>query len=177
MLKKILIGVAVVVSLPLIIALFTKKDYSLEREIIIAKPRQEVFNYIKLLKNQDHYSKWVMMDPKSRKTYKGTDGEVGFAAAWDSDNKNVGQGEQTISNIVDGQRMDLDLHFIKPFDGRAKAYMITESVSETQTKVKWGFSSSMKYPLNFMLLVMNMEKMLGDDISEGLGNLKKELEK
>lgn len=177
MLVKILIGLAIILSLPLIIALFTKKDYSLEREIIIAKPRQEVFNYIKLLKNQDHYSKWVMMDPKSRKTYKGTDGTIGFAAAWDSDNKNVGQGEQTITGITDGQRLDLDLHFIKPFDGRAKAYMVTESVSETQTKVKWGISSSMKYPLNFMLLVLNLEKKLGDDISEGLGNLKKELEK
>jgi uncharacterized protein YndB with AHSA1/START domain len=177
MLKKILIAVAIIIALPLIIALFTKKDYSLEREIVIAKPKQEVFNYIKLLKNQDHYSKWVMMDPNSRKTYKGTDGEAGFSAAWDSDNKNVGQGVQTISKIAEGERIDLDLQFIKPFDGQAKAYMITESVSETQTKVRWGFSSSMKYPLNFILLVMSMEKMLGADLSEGLGNLKKELEK
>jgi hypothetical protein len=55
--------------------------------------------------------------------------------------------------------------------------MITEAVSDNQTKVKWGFSGRMAYPLNLMKLFMNPEKSVGDDFSTGLNNLKTILEK
>ena len=174
---KILIIIVVIVAIPFVIALFTRKDYTVEREIVINKPQQDVFNYIKVLKNQEHYSKWVMMDPNVKLVYSGTDGTVGSSSAWDSQEKNVGKGIQTISKLADGQRMDLDIHFIRPFEANSTAYMTTETVNGNQTKVKWGFNGSMKYPMNFMLLVMNMEKMLGDDLSTGLGSLKGVLEK
>ena len=59
----ILAVIAIIVVLLLIIAVFVKKRYSVEREIIINRPKQEVFNFIKFLKNQDKYSKWASMDP------------------------------------------------------------------------------------------------------------------
>src|SRR3954464_4013623 len=100
---RILLNIAIVIGilvvLLLIIAFFSKKDYAIEREIVINKPRQEVFNYIKYLRNQQNYSKWVMMDPDMEKDFKGTDGEVGFVYSWKSNNKDVGQGEQEISHI------------------------------------------------------------------------------
>jgi hypothetical protein len=55
--------------------------------------------------------------------------------------------------------------------------MVTESISDNQMKVKWSFNNGMKYPMNIMLLAMNMEKMLGDDLQTGLKNLKSILEK
>ncbi len=55
--------------------------------------------------------------------------------------------------------------------------MATESVSENQTKVKWGFKGTMPYPFNVMRLCMNMEEMIGNDLSIGLNNLKDILEK
>jgi len=85
--KRILIGIGCLIALLLIVALFIKNDYSVEREITINKPRQEVFDYVKLLKNQDHYSKWVMTDPGMKKDFTGTDGTVGFVYAWDSQKK------------------------------------------------------------------------------------------
>lgn len=175
--KKVLIIVVVIIAIPLIIALFTRKEYTVEREIVINKPVADVFNYIKVLRNQKNYSKWVMMDPDIKLTYEGTDGTVGSSQAWESQMKEAGQGKQTITALKDGQRMDLDIHFIKPFEGNSTAYMTTDAVSATQTKVKWGFNGKMSYPMNFMLLVMNMEKMIGDDISTGLVNLKGVLEK
>ena len=135
MVKKILIVIVVLIAIPLIIALFTKNEYFVEREVTINKPQQDVFNYIKLLKNQTHYSKWVMMDPNAKMEYTGTDGTAGFVSAWDSENKNVGKGSQTITKLSD-TRMDLDIHFIKPFEGNSNAYMTAESVAANQTKVK-----------------------------------------
>ncbi len=97
--KKILIVVAILMAIPLIIALFVKKEYEVEREVTINKPKEEVFNYVKHLKNQDNYSKWVRMDPNMRKDFKGIDGTVGFVYAWDG-NKDAGKGEQEIKNIT-----------------------------------------------------------------------------
>ncbi|MFC0182463.1 hypothetical protein ACFFJX_07790 [Pseudarcicella hirudinis] len=55
--------------------------------------------------------------------------------------------------------------------------MITESISQNQTKVKWGFSGTMAYPMNIMLLFVNIEDMLGKDLDTGLQNLKGILDK
>ncbi|MCC6690268.1 MAG: SRPBCC family protein [Bacteroidia bacterium] len=175
--KWILIVLGIIIVIPLTIALFTAKEYSCERETTINKPKQVVFDYIKYLKNQDNFSKWAMMDPKMKKEYRGTDGTVGFVSAWDSEEKNVGKGEQEIKKIVEGERLDFELRFLKPFEATDYAYMTTEAVGETQTKVKWGFNGKMIYPMNFMLLFMDMDAMLGSDLQTGLDNLKGVLEK
>lgn len=104
--KKILIVVAIIIAIPLIAALFIDKDYAIERSITINKPKQDVFDYIRYIKNQDNYSKWNMLDPAMKKTYTGTDGTVGFISAWESTHKNVGVGEQEILKITEGERIE-----------------------------------------------------------------------
>jgi len=176
MVKRVLIGLGILVLLFLIVALFVKKDYMVEREITINKPKQQVFDYIKFLKNQNNYSKWANMDPKMEKSFKGTDGTVGFISAWSSNVKDVGKGEQEIKKIVDGQHIDYELRFIEPFESTEHAYMSTEGVSENQTAVKWGFEGHMAYPMNITMLFMDFEKIIGGDLDTGLHNLKKILE-
>jgi hypothetical protein len=173
----IIVGVVVgLIAVLLMIAAFTKKDYSIQRNILINKSVGEVFHYIKHLKNQDHYSTWVMTDPNMKKSYTGTDGTTGFIYAWDG-NKQAGQGEQEIVKLEDGKRMDLEIRFIRPFAGIAQTPFITESTSPDQTKLTWGMSSSMKYPMNIMLLFMNMDNLLGKDLETSLSNLKRVLER
>ena len=174
MLKIILLVVAILIAIPLIIALFVKKEYVVEREVTINKPKQEVFDYVKYLKNQDNYSKWVRMDSNMKKDFKGTDGTVGFVYAWDG-NKNAGKGEQEIKNITEGERVDVEVRFEKPFEGIATTPIVTEAVSENQTKVKWAMNGKSKYPLNFMNLFM--DGMLGKDLETSLTTLKGILEK
>ena len=175
--RKILIALAILMAIPLIVALFVEKDYAVEREITINKPKQEVFDYIKLLKNQDNYSKWATMDPQMKKSYHGTDGTVGYVSAWESKIDSVGVGEQEIKKIVEGERVDFELRFIEPFEATEPAFMTTEAVSENQTKVRWGFNGHMNYPTNLMMLFIDFEKMIGDDLQTGLNNLKNVLEK
>ena len=176
-LLTVLAIVTAIVVLLLVIALFIKKEYSVTREIIIAQPKQKVFDFIKYLRNQDNFSKWATMDPDMIKEYRGTDGTPGFVSTWDSNMKNVGKGEQEIIKITDGEQVDFSIHFIKPFEGLAMAYMQTTAESENRTRVTWSFKSSLKYPMNLMLLFMNMEKMIGNDLQVGLNNLKSQLEK
>ena len=169
--KKIIIVLVSIIALLLIIALFIKKDYAVEREVVINKPATEVFNYIKYLKNQNNYSKWALMDPNMKKDFRGTDGTIGFVSAWEG-NSDVGKGEQEIKKIIDGQRIETEIRFEKPMRSVAPSFMAIEQLNASQSKVKWGFSGRMPYPFNVMRLFMNMDKMIGKDLQTGLDNLK-----
>ncbi|MBF7093474.1 SRPBCC family protein [Flavobacterium sp. ALJ2] len=170
--KKIILAILSIVILALIVALFLPNEYHVEREISINKPKDSVFNYVKYLKNQDNFSVWAKLDPAMKKTFTGTDGTVGAIASWDSTDKNVGKGEQEIKKIVPGERLEFELRFKVPFESTDMAYMTTEAISPTQTKVKWGFDGRSPYPMNLMLAFMNMDQMLGEQLETGLQNLK-----
>lgn len=172
----ILMIIGIVVSVILIIALFVPKKYKIIRETTLPHPQQKVFDYIKYIRNQDGFSVWATMDPEMKKTYKGDDGRVGFVSSWESENKKVGAGEQEIIRIDEGKGIVTKLRFFKPFPGEAVAQFMTSPLDNNSTKVSWQLDSGMKYPMNFMLLVMNMDKMLGADLEKGLENLKGKLD-
>lgn len=174
---RILLTLLIIVVIILVVALFTKKEYTISREITINKPQQTVFEYVKLLRNQDHYAVWNRMDPNMNKTYTGTDGTVGFAYGWDSKNDHVGKGEQTITHVEEGKGIDMGIHFIRPFDARSDAHLTTMPVTGDQTKVTWTFHGKTPYPMNVMHWFMDMDKMLGGDLQKGLDTMKINLEK
>jgi uncharacterized protein YndB with AHSA1/START domain len=175
MILNIFIVLGSIIVIMLLLALFVNKNYKVEREIAINKPVNEVFTYIRYLKNQDSYNKWIMRDPRAKKEFTGTDGTVGFIYAWDSDDKHMGKGEQEIRKVKQDERMDLELRFKKPFEDTANVYFITEAAGEKLTNVKWAMEGSNNYPRNLMNLFM--DKMLGGDLETSLGTLKTVIEK
>ena len=174
--KWLLYLLIVLVLVFIVLMLIAPKEYKVERSTIINKTNAEVFNYLKFLKNQDSWAPWANIDPDMEKTYTSTDGEVGFISAWKSNHKKVGHGEQEITKIVDGQRIDTELRFLKPFKSTSNGYLLLDDV-DGGTKVTWGFEGEMKPPMNIMMLFMNMEKSAGSDFETGLQNLKEILEK
>lgn len=171
MFKKILFVIIGIIALVLIIAAFVPNKFHVEKEVVINKSKSDVFSYLVMLRNQDNWSVWAKRDPEMKKEYQGTDGSVGFISSW-SGNKEVGVGEQEIKKINDGERIEYELRFKEPFESKADVFVTTESVSDMQTKVKWGFDSKMPYPFNFMCLFMDMTKEVGNDFQTGLDNLK-----
>jgi len=163
-----------IIALLLIVALFMKSEHYVKREIIINTPRQKVFDYVKLLKNQDEFNKHAMAGPDRKREYKGTDGTVGFIYAW-SGNKKAGEGEKEIKNIIEGKRIETEIRFVKPMAATAYIIMETESLSDDQTKVSWSNAGTLKYPLNIMIPMM--EKMLPKEMDISLSTLKNILEK
>lgn len=176
MLKKFSIAVLMLIALPFIIALFVQKEYSVVTQITIDKPVAEVFDYVKRLKNQDNFSVWAQMDPDMVKSYRGTDGTVGFVSHWESQLEEVGVGEQEIMRIDEGKRVDFELRFFSPFESTDPAFMSTEAVGANQTLVQWGFDGHLDYPMNLMFLFLDFETMIGNDLNQGLKQLKQQLE-
>ena len=181
MMKKILIALALAIVLVIagvaIAAFVSPTDFKVERTVAINKPKADVFNYIKYLKNQNDWGPWYKKDPNMTLGSRGTDGTVGYVATWDSKSDDVGAGEQEIKRIVENERLDSELRFIRPFESKSDAYIITESAGENQTTVKWGFSGSMPRPLNLIMVMMDMDKAVGKDFEDGLNNLKTIIEK
>ena len=152
----ILLIVAGIIPLLLIMALFMKREHYVKREITINAPRQKVFDYLKLLKNQDKFNKWAKADPDRKWEFKGTDGTVGFIISWNG-NKNVGEGEKEIINIIDGKSIETQIRFVRPIATIANVIMETESLSVNQTKVYLSNAGTLKYPMNIMIPIA--EKM------------------
>jgi len=175
--KGVLAGIAIIIIFILLLAAVVSGKYDVEREITIMAPKVKVFDYVKYLKNQDNFSAWAKMDTNMKKEFRGTDGTVGFVSAWESANEEVGKGEQEIIKITDGERIDVELRFIAPFEATDNAYFATSGIDSASTLVKWGFNGEMPYPMNLMLLFMDMDEMLGPDLETGLENLKVILEK
>ena len=161
------------ISLLLIIAFFLKRKHYVKREIIINAPLQKVFDFLKLLKNQDKFNKWAKVDPDRIWEYKGTDGTVGFVISWRG-NKNAGEGEKEIMNIMEGKRIETQIRFVKPMTTTADVIMETESLSDNQTKVSLINSGILKYPTN--LFIPMAEKRFPKDMDASLVTLKNILE-
>ena len=171
----ILLVVVGIIALLLIFALFMKKEHYVNREIIINAPWQKVFDFLKLLKNQDQFNKWATADKINRKEeFKGTDGTVGFIYSWSGD-KSAGQGEKEIMSIVEGKRIETEIRFVKPMRVSASVIFETESLSENQTKVNLINTGTLKYPLNIMIPMA--EKKFPKDMDDSLSTLKNILEK
>lgn len=173
-LKYILLTAAAIIALLLVIALFINSKFQVESKITINQPKQVVFDYIKHLKNQNHYNKWRKIDPNMKKTYHGEDGTVGFVYAWKSEKQNAGVGEQEITSIVEGKRIETEIRFKEPFESTDQSYMITENGKGGGTEVIFGYNGKMKYPTT--LLIPVFKNKIKNDMMDNLETLKSILE-
>jgi len=170
-----LLVVAGIIALLLIIALFMKKEHYVKREIVINAPTQKVFDFLRLLKNQDQFNKWATAGKQNRKEeFKGTDGTVGYIYSWSGD-KSAGQGEKEIKNIIEGKKIETEIRFVKPMRVSSSVIFETEPLSDHQTKVNLINTGTLNYPLNIMIPMA--EKRFPKDMDDSLSTLKSILEK
>lgn len=55
-------------------------------------------------------------------------------------------------------------------------FSVWAALSDGQTRGSWNFSSQLPYPVNLMLLFVDVEGMIAGDLQQGLENLKLILE-
>jgi len=91
-------------------------------------------------------------------------------------NREVGIGEQEITRIIEGKRIEFELRFMKPYTATNQGYFAAESIGSTQTRVRWGISGKYPFPMNLFGLIFNSEKIIGKEFDWGLAKLKSILE-
>ena len=171
-LKIIGILILLVIAFVLIAGIFIKKDYHLERSITINAPKEKVWGHVNSLQQFSKWNPFLEKDPNAKTSFEGTPGAIGSVYSWDG-NSDVGKGSQTLVSLDSASSVKSHLHFIKPFEGEADAFLSLTDAG-TGTKVTWGFDSKYKYPMNVMTLFMDgmMEKVF----DKGLAKLKAQAE-
>lgn len=158
--------------IPLFIFLSScKKEYAVERSIIIEAPQGVVWQQIKYFKNWSYWSPWYSKDSTMKWTFSGTDGDLESAYAWTSEES--GSGEMVNTGITEGEELIYHTHFLEPFESESDGYVKLTPV-DGGTEVTWGFSGQIK---GIASLFLNMDKMVGPDFELGLSLLKKHAEK
>lgn len=162
-----------IILLITLLAFLVPTAFEHKATITINKSKAEVFEYLKSLKNQDKWSVWNQMDPNMKQEFTGTDSTVGFISAWEG--KKAGKGAQEIKKITEGDRIDIELRFEKPFKITNKVYFATTNFEGNKTKIEWVMYGNSLRPFNllFPLMVGSLLK----DFNKGLANLKAILEK
>ncbi|MNK04827.1 Polyketide cyclase / dehydrase and lipid transport [compost metagenome] len=174
MIIKIIVVIIAIVSVCMVIAMFSKSKYTLTREIIINRSVADVFDYVRYLKNQPEYNKWLLLDPNTKIGYKGQpDGSPGAILTFESKNSKAGKGEFEIKRVTAGERLDFEIRFLA---FTANGSIAAKALSPNSTRLTWIYNSGMNWPVNFMLLFMDMDKIIGNDIAESLRNIKRRLE-
>jgi hypothetical protein len=174
--KKILYVVAALIAILILLGILAPSGYEVTRTIQINREQEIVYHYLRFLQNQRHYSVWAKMDPKQEVYFSGIDGEVGFILGWKSEIDSVGSGEQEIKSLQPFNQIKTEVRFKEPFESVGNSEMNISALDSSSTQVNWKFYGTSSFPMNAMLLFMDMDAMLGKDIENGLSNLKNILE-
>lgn len=163
------------IFLILIIALFVKKDFKVERTVSVERDISDVYDYLRYLEHQKEFGVWFKIDPNMESKIKGIDGEENATLHWESNNENVGVGSMKLSSLDENRYIVHELTFKEPMESSLSSSYKLESIGE-ETNVKWIIEGSSPWPFNFLLLFMNMDSEMGADLDKSLANLKSTLE-
>ena len=173
-LLKIIGTIIVLILIYAVIAMLAfSKDYHYEKSIVINAPQEKVWAYTGNLKGYNQWDPFSKADKNIVITYSGEGDKLGDSYHWKGD-KNVGEGEQSVSELIPNQKMATKLHFIEPFEGDAISNIVLTREGNG-TRVTWMIDNELNTMMKIMKPMMdnNMDKMFG----QGLDNLKKLAEK
>lgn len=145
--------------------------FNVEKDVLINKPVNEVFNFVADFNNWPHWSPWLCQEPGCPVDIEGTPGQVGHKQAWNG--KDIGSGQMHIASIKDNQSIHLDLHFLKPWKSHSKVGFEFKQ-QDGSCRVIWTMQGNMPFFMFFMKKMMQV--FVGRDYERGLSMLKEYLE-
>jgi hypothetical protein len=170
MIKKILIGLALVVVVLVVIIALQPSHYRVERSATMNAPAPVVFAQVNDFHKWNAWSPWAKIDPAMKQTFEGAPAGTGAVYAW-TGNKDVGEGRMTITDSHATDLIKIKLEFIKPF-AATNATDFTFKPQGNQTAVTWTMSGDNNFIGKAFGLFMNMDKMIGTDFEKGLAQMK-----
>src|SRR5436190_13618996 len=162
MIKKILIGLAVVVIAFVAIAAMQPAEFSVQRAAVMPAPADAVFAQVNDFHNWEAWSPWAKLDPAMKQSYEGASAGIGAVYSW-AGNSDVGEGRMTITESRPGELVRIKLEFLKPFAATNTAEFTFKPEGGNQTAVTWTMSGRKNFMCKAFGLFMNMDKMIGGD--------------
>jgi carbon monoxide dehydrogenase subunit G len=173
MLKAIAVVVVILVAglgAVLVYAATLPDEFRVQRRISINAPPEAIFPLVNDHRRVAAWSPYERKDPAMKRAYSGAASGKGAVYEWDGDG-NVGKGRIEIVESVASSKVTLKLDMIKPIAGRNTVEFTLQPQGES-TVVTWAMHGAVPYMAKLFCMLMNGDRMVGDDFEAGLANLK-----
>lgn len=175
MIRKILIGVAILVAMFAVFVAMQPNEMNIDRTTTIAAAPRAVFDQVNDLRKWDNWSPWAKLDPAAKMSFEGSPAGQGAVLKW-SGNDKVGEGKMTVTESRPGDLVKIKVDFIKPFEG-SNVSEFSFKPDGKSTAVTWSMSGrNDNFFAKAFCLVMNMQKTLGGEMEKGLAQMKSVVE-
>jgi len=175
MVKKILVGLIVLILGFLGVAALQPSDFRVTRSIEIAAPSEAIFPQVNDFHQWEAWSPWANLDPKAKNSFGGPEAGKGASFSW-AGNHEVGEGKMTILETNPNSFIQIKLDFVKPFAATNTAEF-TFVPQANGTLVTWTMYGKNNLIGKAMGLIMDCDKMVGNMFDKGLEAMKKLVEK
>jgi hypothetical protein len=169
--KIALIAVAVVVVAVagvLVLAAMKPDEFAVARSTTIKAPPSAILPYLVDF-HRWQWSPYEQKDPAMARSYGGAPSGVGATYAWEG-NRNIGKGAMEITE-ASPSKVTVKLDFEKPMEAHNIAEF-TLVPNGAGTEVTWSMRGPTPFIGKIFHVFMNMDRMVGDDFTAGLGQLK-----
>lgn len=170
MIKKILIGLAVIVVGIIIVSRFQPEDYAVERTGTIAAPPSVVFAQITDFHNWEKFNPWRDLDTNMVLSYEGPESGVGAKYHWVSDD--AGKGTMSITEAIPAELVKIDMAFVEPMESKADVQfkLVPDGAG---TKLTWSMTGKHNFLGRILCVFMDMDKMVGEQYEKGFERMNK----
>lgn len=171
--KKIAIGLASLIGLlflGLIGAAATQPDMmTFERSKTMQVSAEDVWPHV-----SDHalaaaWSPWSEKDPGMTREFSEPSSGEGSTYSW-SGNDEVGVGSLTNTKVIEGERVEQVLEFTSPWQSTARCGFDIKPVGDA-IEVTWYYEQDADFNTKLMMVMMDLEAMLGPEYEKGLDSL------
>jgi hypothetical protein len=166
--KLILSLLAAIVVVPLAVAAVLPSDYTVAREVIVARPAAELSHYIADFSTRTQWIPWSVDEPMASYTVTGTAGTRGSRFAWAGEK--IGAGSATLVAHRPGAVVETALAFTQPMAMRGTDTFTFETIDSVHTKVTWTNRGALPYPVG-RLFGLVIDRVVGSDYERGLARL------
>lgn len=154
-------------------AMAAKDTYEVVRTGTVDASPDQVYAAIADFTRWRAWSPWEDVDPNLERTYSGADAGVGAVYEWKG-NRKAGEGRMEITEAIPATRVEIALHFLKPFRSENVTTFTLEPDGEG-TLVRWAMVGPKTLFVKVMGVFSSMDKMIGPDFEKGLAQLQAEL--
>ncbi|MGE0764557.1 MAG: SRPBCC family protein [Bdellovibrionales bacterium] len=137
---------------------------------MIESSSDRIFPYLISFKRGAEWSPYEKIDPNMKHNYIGEDGQVGSIMEFEG-NQDAGAGKLEFLKIIPNELVEIKLTMLKPFYGENLVqYKLTPQGGGT--RFTWSMSGNGGFMGKLINIFIDCEKMVGDQFSAGIQNLK-----
>ena len=170
MIRKILIGIVLLVAGFLLYVALMPSHFRIERSLLIHAPANIIFAQVNDFHRWNDWSPWAKLDPNAKVTFEGKESGVGAIHTW-AGNKEVGEGKMTIVESQPSSLIRIQLEFFKPYEAQDQAEFTFKPQAEG-VLTTWSMEGESKFLPRLFCFFMNMDKMVGQEFEKGLAQIK-----